>query len=254
MMVLPPIVSYLMAETFSISGMLALMCCSFLQSIYASKNLERERATLLENAFKALSYSFRSICEILIGICFALHLPIFKQIGPLVLVLTLLFIFIVSYSTSYLVVKRMQLRSLVKTDTEALTLVIQSNTRGLLGLTLALQNFNMHISAIALLYIISSSLIAEPVMNFLLNRHLEGTQERQGEVVLFDPKNTPTEDAPHSHGCFKSCILNLHKFTLTNWLVKDSRSGQSEQQQSEQFEKLDDSYDSMATIDHRRPQ
>jgi hypothetical protein len=30
MMVLPPIVSYLMAETFSISGLLAIMCCGFL--------------------------------------------------------------------------------------------------------------------------------------------------------------------------------------------------------------------------------
>lgn len=30
MMVLPPIVSYLMAETFSISGLLAIMCCAFL--------------------------------------------------------------------------------------------------------------------------------------------------------------------------------------------------------------------------------
>jgi NhaP-type Na+/H+ or K+/H+ antiporter len=39
MMVLPPIVSYLMAETFSISGLLAIMCCAFLQSLYASSNL-----------------------------------------------------------------------------------------------------------------------------------------------------------------------------------------------------------------------
>ncbi len=35
MMVLPPVVSYLMAETFSISGFLALMCCALLQSMYA---------------------------------------------------------------------------------------------------------------------------------------------------------------------------------------------------------------------------
>jgi hypothetical protein len=35
MMVIPPVVSYLMAETFSISGFLALMWCAFLQSMYA---------------------------------------------------------------------------------------------------------------------------------------------------------------------------------------------------------------------------
>jgi len=73
MMVLPPVVSYLMAETFSISGFLALIWCAFLQSMYAQSNLEVDRSILLLNVFKALSYTFRSICDILIG----LSLPLF---------------------------------------------------------------------------------------------------------------------------------------------------------------------------------
>jgi len=55
MMLLSPILSFLMAETFGISGLLALMCCAFFQSIYASKNLESERATLFGNVSLALS-------------------------------------------------------------------------------------------------------------------------------------------------------------------------------------------------------
>ena len=39
MMLLSPILSFLMAETFGISGLLALMFCGFFQSLYASKNL-----------------------------------------------------------------------------------------------------------------------------------------------------------------------------------------------------------------------
>lgn len=35
MMVVPPLVSYLLAESFSISGLIALITCAFMQSIYA---------------------------------------------------------------------------------------------------------------------------------------------------------------------------------------------------------------------------
>jgi NhaP-type Na+/H+ or K+/H+ antiporter len=172
MMVLSPIVSYLMAETFSISGMLALMVCAFLQSVYAQNNLEPDRSLLLTSAFEAISYTFRSICDILIGICFALHFNLFHDIGIWLLLLTMSMIYLTSYGTSYFILKRAQSTTLLKSDTESLILLFQNNTRGLLGLTLALQNFNTQISAIALLYIVASSLIAEPVMNYVLNRHL----------------------------------------------------------------------------------
>lgn len=56
---------------------------------------------------------------------------------------------------------------------EAFVLVIQSNTRGLLGYTLALQSFNAHISAIALLYIVVSTLLVEPIQHLLLSKRLD---------------------------------------------------------------------------------
>lgn len=175
MMVLSPIVSYLMAETFSISGMLALMVCAFLQSMYAQQNLELERSNLLANTWKALSYSFRSICDILIGLSFPLHFHLYRQIGPLLLTFTILMIFGVSAVISYFSLKRMQKSGLVKTDTEAFILFCQNNTRGLLGFTLALQNFNARISAISLLYIVLTIIIVEPVINFMVAKHLKGS-------------------------------------------------------------------------------
>jgi NhaP-type Na+/H+ or K+/H+ antiporter len=92
MMLLSPLVSYLMAETFTISGLLALMCCAFIQSIYAKENLEKERSNLLLSTFRALSYSCRSICDILMGIGFALHFDQYVQIGPLYVILSILII------------------------------------------------------------------------------------------------------------------------------------------------------------------
>jgi hypothetical protein len=81
-----------MGETFTISGFLALMCCSFAQSIYAQENLSGERSMLLNSSLKALSYSCRSICEILIGIGAALHFREFILIGPLYLILSVVII------------------------------------------------------------------------------------------------------------------------------------------------------------------
>lgn len=124
MMVLPPVVSYLMAETFSISGFLALMWCAFLQSMYAQSNLESDRSTLLLNVLKALSYTFRSICDILIGLSLPLYWAVItKEIGLGITVVTLVIIFLVSFSASYVVVKRMRGAKLVKSDLEATVLI-----------------------------------------------------------------------------------------------------------------------------------
>lgn len=138
MMIIPPIVSYLMAETFSISGFLALMWCAFLQSMYAQMNLEVERSNLLLNAFKALSYTFRSICDILVGVSFAIHAGEYRDMSPWILLLTLFIISQVSFGSSFLVVKKLEKHALVRGPLESTVLIIQNNTRGLLGFTLAL--------------------------------------------------------------------------------------------------------------------
>lgn len=228
MMVLSPIVSYLMAETLSISGLLALMCCAFIQSIYAQNNLEAGRSNLLLNAFRALSYSFRSICDIMIGISFAVHFAIFNEISIWKLVSAIVIIFLVSFGTSYLIMSKV---TLIKSASEGLVIFIQDNTRGLLCFTLALQNFNQQISAIALLYIVLSSLLVEPILNYILCRHLSK------EVPIID---LPTQEVDDS-SCLKSCLLNLHYFTLSNWLVRNSQ--RTNTSVTSNFEKLDESFE-----------
>ena len=79
-------------------------------------------------------------------------------------------------------IKRLRGSQLVQSDLEATVLICQNNTRGLLGLTLALQNFKDGISAIALVYIVVSSLVAEPVMNYILNKALDEDQKSSDEV------------------------------------------------------------------------
>lgn len=97
MMILTPILSFLMAESFTISGLLALMTCSFLQSIYGQKNLDPNRQILLQSIFKALSYTSRSICDILIGFGLGLHLHFYQKIGGFQLLMVVALIQIISF-------------------------------------------------------------------------------------------------------------------------------------------------------------
>ena len=119
MMILSPIVSFLMAETFAISGLLSLMCCAFFQSVYASKNLDHERALLFSNMSSALSSTFRSLSEVLVGVSLALHYQTIKAIGYGMLVI--LPLIILSLSISYWGLKKAKLDL---TDTERFALFI----------------------------------------------------------------------------------------------------------------------------------
>ena len=83
MTIVSPILAFLTAESFSISGLLAIMVCSFIQSLYGHRNLKPDRGYLLISAFRALSYSSRAICDILIGINFGLNLHTLKAMHPL---------------------------------------------------------------------------------------------------------------------------------------------------------------------------
>ena len=113
MMILSPIVSFLMAETFAISGLLSIMCCAFFQSLYASKNLESERALLFGNMSSALSSTFRSLSEVLLGLSLALHYQTIKAVGYGMLVI--LPLLISSLAISYWGLKKIKLDL---TDTE----------------------------------------------------------------------------------------------------------------------------------------
>ena len=169
-----------------------------------------------------MSYTFRSICDILMGISFPLHFYIYSEIGTWTIVLTLVVVFAVSFACSLLVINRMRKAGYIHSDLESSTLMIQSNCRGLLGFTLALQNFNVKISAIAILYIIISSLLLEPIMNFILNKKLDEEELKvrmnieDSQMNNHSPNNPSGTNSSNKtrYGCLKSCLLNLHIFTL----------------------------------------
>lgn len=72
MMVIAPVLAYLVAESLTISGLLSLMTCGFILSVYARKNLGKERAHLVNNSFIALAYFSKNVCDLFIGIGFGL--------------------------------------------------------------------------------------------------------------------------------------------------------------------------------------
>jgi hypothetical protein len=141
------------------------------------------------------------------------------------MVTTLILIFFVTYGVSHITIKRFRIAGLIQSDIEGFILFTQSNTRGLLGYTLALQNFNARISAIALIYIVVSTLIFEPIQNLLLSKKLEQLPQETGDSPSKDGSpDLPSEPLPEAPGCFKSCLLNLHIFTLSNWLLRSNNN------------------------------
>lgn len=165
MMLLSPILSFLMAETFGISGLLALMWCAFFQSLYAAKNLETERAKLFANVTVALSSTFRSMSEILTGLSLALHFHIVAELGYGWVALTVFMLTALSMGLSYLMLRYLRVSI---SESERRVLMLTGNTRGVLGFTLALQNFNPSISAIAVVFNVTHTLLIEPFFNYYL--------------------------------------------------------------------------------------
>lgn len=133
--------------------------------MYAQPNLTKERSKLVLNVFRALSYTSRSICDVLVGINFALYFNEYKAIGYY----KLAFIVIGSQLISILCSDRFQVflksKQFISTE-ERFLLTYQQSTRGLLNFTLALQNFNNAISAIVVLNVFVNTMILEPVLNF----------------------------------------------------------------------------------------
>jgi hypothetical protein len=110
-----------------------------------------------------------------------------------------------------------------------------------------LQNFNTRISALALAYIVLSSIFAEPIMNYYLAKALSEAHyetDDGGNLTDMDESSQPS-----TFGCLKSCLLNLHVFTLQTWLVRNQTVGRLAMHGrmshiiTENFEKLDESFE-----------
>lgn len=137
MMIVAPLMSYLVSETLNISGLLSLMTCAFVLSLYGKKNLEKERSFLFHRAVIALSYTSRSICDMFMGIAFALSIHHLLTISVLRIGATLLVPFTLTFAFSYLVTKYMYKKQLLD-YAESRIIVLQSGSRGILVYTLAL--------------------------------------------------------------------------------------------------------------------
>jgi NhaP-type Na+/H+ or K+/H+ antiporter len=98
MMIMAPLVSYLIAESLSISGLLSLMTCAYTLSIYASKNLPNDRTFLINNCFKAFSYFSRSICDLMLGLGFGIFLTKIISIK----VSTIIFLIFITFTFDFL--------------------------------------------------------------------------------------------------------------------------------------------------------
>ena len=72
-MLLVPYVSFLIAESLNLSGYLVLINSAFLLSLYGIPNMEQERAESLSNILQTMSYTFRSIAYVFMGISLPLQ-------------------------------------------------------------------------------------------------------------------------------------------------------------------------------------
>ena len=84
-------------------------------------------------------------------------------------------------------------------------------------------------------------------MNFYLAKALsEARYEADDEGNLTDMDES---SHPSTFGCLKSCLLNLHVFTLQTWLVRNQTVGRLAMHGrmshiiTENFEKLDESFE-----------
>ena len=73
-MLLVPYFSFLIAESMSLSGYIVLINSAFLLSLYGLPNMEQERADSLNNILQTMSYTFRNIACLFMGISLPLQL------------------------------------------------------------------------------------------------------------------------------------------------------------------------------------
>lgn len=74
MMLLVPYVAFLFAESLDLSGYLVLIISAFFLSLYGKPNMDPERAKLLRDCLKMMSYFSKTLACVFMGISLPLHL------------------------------------------------------------------------------------------------------------------------------------------------------------------------------------
>mmetsp|Transcript_18264 Transcript_18264/g.17393 ORF Transcript_18264/g.17393 Transcript_18264/m.17393 type:complete len:341 (-) Transcript_18264:630-1652(-) len=105
MMIMAPVVSYLIAESLNISGILSIVCCGYVLSIYAQPNLHAERAHLLKYCFRAMAYFSRTICDFLVGLGFGIYLQKLLHAKLIVVIPCVIFTIALDFLGSWLMCK-----------------------------------------------------------------------------------------------------------------------------------------------------
>lgn len=97
--------------------------------------------------------------------------------------------------------------------------------RGFLALGLSLLQYNNQIVALTVVNVLFSTLIIEPIAHVLLMKHISISSVIEEEVR--DDGRNISQDTDHEEeiGCFKHCLLNIHTFTLSRWLIRNNSLG-----------------------------
>jgi NhaP-type Na+/H+ or K+/H+ antiporter len=113
MMVMAPLISYLIAESLSISGLISLMTCAYTISVYAKKNLPNDRNFIINNVFEAVSYFSRTICDLLLGLGFGIYFRNILTISIFAILASFIFTFtldlLLTYAFAHAFIKRKQI-------------------------------------------------------------------------------------------------------------------------------------------------
>jgi predicted permease len=105
------------------------------------------------------------LSEILTGLTLPLHIYVIFELGYGWVALTVASLTIVSFAISFVILRYLKLSI---SQTERRILMISGNSRGVLGFTLALQNFNPSISSVAVVFNVTHTLVFEPIFNYYL--------------------------------------------------------------------------------------
>lgn len=101
MMIIAPLLTYLVTETLTISGLLSLITCSFILSLYAKQNLNNERKQLVSNSYTALSFFCKNVSDLFIGMGFGLFFSDLLKIRVIYIIISVILTLVIDFSVTY---------------------------------------------------------------------------------------------------------------------------------------------------------
>lgn len=140
MMVMCPWVSYLIAEGLELSGIVAILVNGIFLSYYATPNISNQSRRVLKTGYETIAYSAETTVFIFLGIgLFAFEHP-YKEMGILMVVLTILNLKVARFFNVWIVSFFVnKFRNKHKIDNKFKTVMWVSGLRGAMAYALALK-------------------------------------------------------------------------------------------------------------------